>query len=54
MTAVVNALQDVADRCQVHTTPTIQVWRDSMMVEALENPSADECEDLLEKFGSKW
>ncbi len=47
-------MQEVADRCLVHTTPTIQVWRDSVMVEALENPSADEFEDLMEKFGARW
>lgn len=49
-----DAAQVVADRCQVHATPSVQIWQDSMLVETAETPTADELEDLLEKYGARW
>jgi hypothetical protein len=47
-------LQDVADRCGIAANPTLQVYKDAMMVKDAENPTSEEVEDLLEEFGDKY
>lgn len=47
-------LQVVADKCQVHASPCIQVWRDSSLVESVDNPTTTELEDLLQRHGARW
>ena len=59
LTGLVNScvcavMQEVADRCDVSSTPTLQVYKDAVLVRAAENPTADEVQDLCEEFGQKY
>eukprot|EP00208_Stichococcus_sp_RCC1054_P000327 CAMPEP_0206136958 /NCGR_PEP_ID=MMETSP1473-20131121/2156_1 /ASSEMBLY_ACC=CAM_ASM_001109 /TAXON_ID=1461547 /ORGANISM="Stichococcus sp, Strain RCC1054" /LENGTH=116 /DNA_ID=CAMNT_0053529815 /DNA_START=1541 /DNA_END=1891 /DNA_ORIENTATION=+ len=46
--------QEVADRCNISSTPTVQVYQDAMLVKSAENPTRDEVEDLMEEFAKKY
>jgi hypothetical protein len=51
---VCHCTQVVADKCQVHASPCIQIWRDSSLVESVDNPTTSELEDLLQRHGARW